>query len=111
MPLFNFFDSLEQDLPYHTKLNFLIKMIPYYILKKEFIEARDILDRCIELPPAGSINWHIILQYQCYFGFYINDLEIALAAYQKAFSMPIKFESSELLEKWYFFLWLFSFLR
>jgi len=100
---YQFFDTLEQELPYHTKLNFIIKLIPYHILKKEFTEAKSLLDKCIVLPPEGSVNWHLILQYQCYFGLYANDLELALDAYRKAFSKPIKFENPDLLDKWRLF--------
>lgn len=100
---YQFFDTLKQELPYHTKLNFIIKLIPYHILKKEFTEAKNLLDRCILLPPEGSVNWHLILQYQCYFGLYANDLELSLDAYRKAFSKPIKFENPDLLDKWRLF--------
>ena len=100
---YQFFDTLKQDLPYHTKLNFIIKLIPYHILKKEFTEAKILLDKCLLLPPKGSVNWHLILQYQCCFGLYTNDLELALDSYRKAFSIPIKFENPDLLDRWRLF--------
>ena len=97
----NFFDSFDSELPYHTKYMFLCELIPYYTFKNQFDKASNTVSKCMPLPPVGSFNWHRVLIYQCYLGFYSNEPKIAYTALKTAHSVKVKFDSKPIFEKWH----------
>ena len=98
---YRFFDELNMDLHYATKLNFLSKLIPYYILEQKFGLADTTIQTCLELPPPGNYNWHLILIYKAVSGFYSNKPRISLSAYKIAQSIKKKFDNHIITNKWH----------
>jgi len=96
----NFFSSCKTPLPYTTKWIFQINLVPIYINQGNHGLAELTLNACLLLPTAGSINWHLTLQYKAMLGFYSNKPNIALQAYREAHGSSKKFEHSIIDQRW-----------
>lgn len=97
---YEFFNKFDTELSYLNQYNFLSELIPHYIFENDFINAGSAINQCEKLPPKGSFNWHRILVYKSYLGFYSEKPKAALSSLKLAFSVKAKFDSP-IFERWH----------
>ncbi len=98
---YQFFSKQKKILPYIYKFNFLVDIIPIYLLKKKFADTETTLRNCLTLPPPNSFNHHKTLIYQALLGFHSNKPKIAQHAYKVAHAKPTKFDSTVIDQRWH----------
>ena len=108
---YSFFNSLELEVHYGTKLNFLADLVPYYIISNQFGQAETTINTCLEMPPKGSYNWHRILIYQSILGFYSSKPKMSLRAYKLAHAFPKKFKNQAIAKNWHLILGYLEFFK
>ncbi|GEM_PF-1947408 len=96
-----FFEALQLDVHYITKLNFISALVPYYIINKQYGQAETTINTCLEMPIKGSYNWHRILIYQSILGFYSGKPKMSLRAYKLAHALQKKFKNEKIAEYWH----------
>ncbi len=93
-----YFDQLSFPPGNLTYFAFLIKMVPAYILLRQFEAARAALSRCLEIRKPGGYNWQVALIYQA-----INALHARQYTWaEEAFELYLKYDcpSPNLTEQW-----------
>lgn len=95
-----YFNSLTKEMSHVVKFNFLMPIVPIYIVKNQFAEAESTINTCLSLPEKGSFNWHISLLHQAYLGFYSNKLSFTIRALNIIKSVPVKDDSKALFLTW-----------
>ena len=98
---YHFFAKQQESLNYIYKFNFLVDLIPIYLIQKKFADAENTLKICLELPPENSFNHHKTLLLQTYLGFRSNKPKIAQHAYKVAHTTPTKFDSTVIDQRWH----------
>lgn len=101
---YTFFDLVQIETHYITKLNFISDLIPYYISANQFIQAESAVNTCLELPPKGSYNWHRILIYKAILGLYSNKPRMSLRAFKTAHALRKRFNNKTIVEYWHLIL-------
>lgn len=97
---YQFFDT-QKHIPYQMKFNFLIDVVPTFILKGMYKEANGAIARSLELVPEHSQNWHKTLIYKAFLGLWSGTPLTALSAYKIAHSVPRQFDSNAIDENWH----------
>lgn len=96
----DFFDSIKTLLPYTVRFAFLINLVPIHLKKKDYRLTERTLNACLQLPNKGSFNWQLTLYYKCLYGFYSQNINMALNAYQQAHSVKALFNSTDMEYNW-----------
>ncbi len=97
-----FFDAYPTPIPYVTKFIFLTKVIPAYVVNKEYERASANLEKCIALTQhvVGGWNWHIAQLYKATIAFYNNDPALALQVFLEVQSIRKRFDNSYIEARW-----------
>lgn len=97
---YNYFNNNPSEQGYVTKMNFLISIIPVYIKNKQFLEAEKVTGICLDLPPVGSFNWHMILLVKANLGLSSQKEAMSIGAYRNAHKVKKEFVSSDVDNSW-----------
>ena len=97
----DFFNHYQLPLPFTAKWNFRWQMIPIMVSQEKYAEAEALAKQCVRLCKEGNYNWHSSLLYLALVGFHSRKPQIALVAYKKAHSVPMKFKTvKDISERW-----------
>lgn len=98
---YTFFENLELEVHYISKVGFLFELIPYYIANRQYGNAETTINTCLKIFPRGSFNWHQLLMYQAVLGFYSGKPKMSLRAYKIAHALQKKFKNEKIAEYWH----------
>ena len=94
-----FFEAYE-DLPYVVRFSFYFRAIAVHLARREFHLAEPLINKSLEGPAPGRRNWQIIMLHRVLLGFHSNKPAIAFDAWRKASTIPKKFRTAEMEERW-----------
>ena len=97
---YEYFQEHPSEQGYITEMNFLISTIPVYINNKQFLEAERVTSLCLDLPPLGSYNWHMILLVKANLGLSSQKEAISIAAYRNGHGVKKEFTSPDVDNRW-----------
>lgn len=94
----NFFHDYK-NLPYVVKYSFYSRFIAANIARKEFRQAEIMINRCLEDPAVGKLNWQIIMFFRAIAGFHSGKPAIAYNAFNKISNISKKHQTKEMKER------------
>lgn len=82
------------------KWSFAYQLLPIYIQQGSYAKSELMVNKCLSYCLKGTYNWHLTLFYKIVLGFYSNKPAISLQACIQAKSVPQKFHSEAISERW-----------
>ena len=94
----------KYPLPYIPFLFFYSKSIPYALQNRQWDKAKELIDKCLNLLPNKTYNYHAILIYRVMLGFHSRNYQLAYEAlklHKKAkLDAPLLKEQWQIIEAW-----------
>ena len=94
-----FFESLPYETPLSTRFSFLFRCVSSYLHLKKYSEAKQTIEKCLELTQTGKYNWNITLIYKAMLGFHSRNLELTYSALTQI-KEHLAFMPNNLKEQW-----------
>jgi len=97
-----FFENYINPVSYVVKFQFLINVIPVYVINKEYDRALNNLEKCISMTQhvAGGWNWNIAQLYKATIAFYKNEPAVANQIYLEVQSVKKRFDNPYIEARW-----------
>ncbi len=88
----------KYPLPVEPLLSFYSKSIPYALQNRQWIKVKELIDKCLELLPNKTYNYHAILIYRVLLGFHSHNYQLAYEAFKM--HKKAKLDAHLLKEQW-----------